>query len=209
MSAPWPTVLAWIVGLAALQRLAELVHSRANLRRLSGASRAADSGLNWSAMVLLQAAWILGSGLEPWLRGRVAPPGLFWTGLALFATGEGLRLACIVSLGGAWNARGRVDPGLRVVSSGPYRWIRHPNYLGVLLELVGLPLAGASWWTLLLVGPATVEVLRRRMRGEDRLLGALPGYAETMGGKGALLPRSWRPAREGPLDGAGRTGGQP
>jgi len=56
----------------------------------------------------------------------------------------------------------------------------------------GLPLAGGAWWTLaLLIGPHAL-VFRRRIRGEDRLLFALPGYAESMGAKGALLPRPSR-----------------
>lgn len=185
-------VLEALVVLTALQRLGELVHSRRNLRALSGASAAADSRGNWSALVVLQVAWLAGSALEPALRGSVAPPALFWTGLALFLAGEGLRTWCILTLGPWWNARASVDPGLAVVAHGPYRWIRHPNYLGVLLELLGLPLAGGAWWTLALLAPPHLLVLARRIRGEDRLLFALPGYARLMAGKGALWPRASR-----------------
>lgn len=182
-------VFEGVVALTALQRLLELVHSRRNLTLLSGAAQAADSSGNWSALVVLQVLWLGAAALEPGLRGGVAPPPLFALGLALFVAGEALRCWCILALGSWWNARARVDPGLRVVSHGPYRWIRHPNYLGVLLELVGLPLAGGAWWTLALLVPPHVLVLWRRIRGEDRLLFALPGYAAAMGGKGALVPR--------------------
>ncbi|MSR61506.1 MAG: hypothetical protein EXS08_03530 [Planctomycetes bacterium] len=178
-----------LVALTALQRLLELLHSRRNLAKLSRAARPADSSGNWSALVALQVAWLGASALEPWLRGSVAQPALFALGAALFLAGEALRCWCIVSLGSWWNARAHVDPELRVVSQGPYRWIRHPNYLGVLLELVGLPLAGGAWWTLALLAPPHVCVLLRRIRGEDRLLFALPGYAAAMGHKGALVPR--------------------
>jgi methyltransferase len=116
-------------------------------------------------------------------------PALVWGGLLLFAAGQTLRLWCMHVLGTRWNARARIDPALRVESSGPYRWIRHPNYLGLLLEVLGLPLAAGAWITLALVLPAHACVLRARMRGEDELLHAVPGYAEAMGGKGALLPR--------------------
>lgn len=178
-----------LVLLAALQRLAELVHSRRNLARQSAAAKPADSSANWSTLVVLQVVWLLGALLEPNLHGAVAPAPLFWFGLALFLAGEGLRLWCIVTLGGSWNARARVDPGLRVVSHGPYRFVRHPNYLGVLLELVGLPLAGGAWWTLFLLLPPHALVFARRIRGEDALLFALPGYAAAMAGKSALWPR--------------------
>jgi len=180
-----------LVALTVLQRLLELLHSRANMHKQSSASRAADSAGNWAALVLLQGAWLAGTSLEPALRGSVAPAPLYWSGLTLFLAGELLRTWCIRSLGAAWNARARVDPDLSVVSSGPYRWIRHPNYLGVLLELVGLPLAGAAWVTLALLAPLHGLVLARRIRGEDALLMALPGYARAMSGKGTLLPRLW------------------
>jgi len=183
------TAFEIVVALTALQRLVELLHSRRNLGRISAASRAADSSGNWRALVAAQVLWLIGAALEPALRGRVATASLFSGGLALFLCGESLRVWCIVKLGRSWNARARVDPGMRVVSAGPYRWIRHPNYLGVLLELVGLPLAGAAWWTLALALPPHAWVLARRIRGEDRLLFALPSYAAAMRGKGALVPR--------------------
>ena len=189
MSLRSPGFLCIVVGLAAIQRLLELLHSRRNLARLSSAARSADPAANWFAMVALQALWLAGCAAEPLWRGRVAPAPLFWLGLACFASGEALRTWCILTLGGAWNARGRVDPSIRIVSRGPYRWIRHPNYLGVLLELVGLPLAGGAWATLGVALPLHLVVLLRRMRGEDELLSALPGYGEAMGGKGALVPR--------------------
>lgn len=177
-----------LVVLAALQRLGELVHSRRNLRR-QGADRPADSSANWTVLVALQTVWLAGCAAEAAWRGRVPPTAVFLAGLSLFLAGEALRVWCIVTLGRAWNARARVAQDLTVVTGGPYRWIRHPNYLGVFLELVGLPLAGGAWITLAVLFPLHAVVFANRIRGEDRLLFALPGYAEKMSGKGALLPR--------------------
>jgi methyltransferase len=178
-----------LVLAAALQRLLELVHSRRNLARQSEAARAADSSANWSVLVALQVLWLAGCALEPWWRGAVPPAGPYWSGFGLFLAGELLRVWCIASLGPSWNARARVDPGLAVVTHGPYHYLRHPNYLGVLLELVGLPLMGGAWWTLALLFLPHLIVLLRRIQGEDRLLFALPGYGEAMAGKAALWPR--------------------
>ncbi len=189
MNKGWLVVVELVVALTALQRLLELVHSRRNLARLSDAARPADSSKNWGALVVLQVLWLAGCALEPILRGERPASTLFWTGAVLFLAGEALRTWCILALGTWWNARARVDPELGVVSHGPYRWIRHPNYLGVWLEFVGLPLAGGAWWTLALLVLPHALVFRQRIRGEDALLFALPGYAESMGRKGALFPR--------------------
>jgi methyltransferase len=181
-----------LVGLTALERLLELAYSRRNLRSMTPAARAADSTANWVALVAAQVLWLGGCALEPALRGALPPAALVCSGLVLFLAGECLRIWCIRTLGRAWNARARVDPGLTIVTSGPYRWVRHPNYLGVVLELVGLPLAGGAWWTLGLSAPLHLAILMRRMRGEDELLFALPGYAASMGRKGALVPFRFR-----------------
>src|SRR5262249_17442017 len=145
--------LETVVVLTGLQRAFELVHSRRNLRTLSSASRAADSRANWIALVALQALWLAGCGLEPVVRGGLAGRRWLVAGGPLFVAGAVLRAWCIVTLGPRWNARARVDPALGVIASGPYRWLRHPNYLGVLLECVGLPLAGGAWATLGLLAP--------------------------------------------------------
>jgi methyltransferase len=178
-----------LVGLTGLQRLLELVLSRRNVARLSSASRSADSRANWIALVVLQTVWLAGCALEPAWRGATAPMPLFAVGLGLFLLGAALRMWCILALGSRWNARAQVDPDLCVETSGPYRFVRHPNYTGVLLELIGLPMAGGAWWLLALVVPPHLFVLLQRIRGEDRLLFGVPGYAEAMGTKGALLPR--------------------
>ena len=190
MNALW--FLEGLVGLTALGRLLELAHSRRNLRPMPHRARDSDSTANWVALVAAQILWLGGCAIEPAVRGALPPAVVSCTGLALFLAGQSLRIWCIRTLGSAWNARARVDPGLRIVTSGPYRWVRHPNYLGVLLELVGLPLAGGAWWTLAFSAPLHLAILQRRMRGEDALLFALPGYAESMGRKGALVPFRFR-----------------
>ena len=186
---------ALVIGVAAAvgaQRLFELRRSTSHLRARGGRGSRADSSGNWRLLVAAQTAWILGCAAEPLLRGRPPGWGFLGAGLALLGAGETLRLLCMRELGREWNARAVVPPDLAIVTSGPYRWIRHPNYLGVLLEVVGLGLAAEAWITLLVTGPLHVLVLRRRMRGEDALLERIPGYREAMGAKGALLPRFGR-----------------
>jgi len=188
-----PTTLFVVLALLSVQRLLELRRSRANLRAIHGQGRRADTRPNWVLMVTVHTLLIAGTALEVGLTGEVAPAPLFWCALVAFACAQALRLWCIRSLGPLWNARGVVFPESPVVTSGPYRWIRHPNYLAVIVELVTLPLAAGAWVTLLVVNALNAFVLRNRIRGEDALLDALPGYREAMGHKGGLRPRRRKP----------------
>jgi methyltransferase len=101
----------------------------------------------------------------------------------------GLRLWVIRTLGFGWNVRGRVHAGLRVVDGGPYRYVRHPNYVAVALEMAALPLAGSAPISALLLSVANVLVLVPRVRGEEALLARVPGYQERMGQKPRFIPR--------------------
>ena len=184
-----PTTLYVLLVLLGAQRLWEMRLSRAHIAAQgSGASKADGTG-NWVLMIAAHVIWIGGTGVELHLRGVVAPPPLFWGGGLLLLGAQALRLWCLRSLGTMWNARGVVSPTLRVVDRGPYRWLRHPNYLAVVLELLALPLMAGAWVTLLVASALNGVALRNRIRGEDALLRALPDYLERMGHKGGILPR--------------------
>lgn len=184
-----PAFVYALLGVLALQRLYELRLSRNNLRSLEGERLAADSGSNWVLMVSVHALWILGTAAEVAWRGAVAPAPVFWGALALLVPAQAFRIWCIRSLGPLWNARGVVLRGAAVVEHGPYRWMRHPNYLAVVLELVLLPAAAGAWITLIVVNALNAVALSRRIRGENALLRGLSGYEERMGKKGGILPR--------------------
>jgi len=92
-------------------------------------------------------------------------------GVIVTVAGKLLKAWAIRSLGDRWTYRVFVLPGAALVTGGPYRWMRHPNYVGVIGELVGFALlVGAR-----LTGPLAVlvfgELLRRRMRAEEQALG--------------------------------------
>lgn len=189
MSPRSPEVLFALLLCLGLQRLFELRRSRRNLRALGVGGQKADPTSNWLLMIVVQAGWILGTGAELALRGAPAPAPIFWSGLGLLLLAQALRLWCLRTLGRQWNARAVVHPSTRIVTTGPYRWLRHPNYLAVVLELLALPAAAGAWVTLLVVNTLNTYVLRVRIRGEEALLGELSGYAAAMGQKGGLVPR--------------------
>jgi len=85
--------------------------------------------------------------------------------------------------------RAVVPSDLRIIDRGPYRFIRHPNYVALGLEFLGLPLIGGAYGSAVVLGVANALLLRRRIQEEDALLMAIPAYRERMAGKPAFLPR--------------------
>jgi methyltransferase len=94
--------------------------------------------------------------------------GLPMLGVVLLA--QGLRWWCIATLGRQWNTRVIVVPGLPLVSAGPYRRLRHPNYLAVVVEVAALPLVHTAWVTALMFTLANAAVLAVRIPVEERAL---------------------------------------
>src|SRR5204863_108279 len=95
-----------------------------------------------------------------------------------------------------------------VVTGGPYRWIRHPNYVAVFVELLALPLVHGAWLTALAGAALHVPVLRRRLALEESVLAADPVYRDLMGRKPRFVPRLGRARGAGGacLRGRGRRG---
>ncbi len=171
------TAFLFLLALLALQRAVELLFARSNaahLRRLGGQEVGRS---HYPLMVGLHAAWFAAMVLE-----RLYFPtcwsltafSLGWSGLLL---GQGLRWWTIRTLGRRWTTRIIVLPGLPRVVEGPFRLLRHPNYLGVWLEIVGVPLIGGCWRTALVLGALHTAFLLYRIPLEEAALrdhGCLP-----------------------------------
>ena len=161
------TLLVVAVG---LERLAELVVSARNLRwaRERGG---VEYGLgHYPAMVAVHVGLLVGSLVEVYLADRPFLPPLGWPMLGLVVASQVLRWWCIASLGHRWNTRVVVIPGLPLVTRGPYRWLRHPNYLAVVVEVAALPLVHTAWVTALVCTAANAAVLAVRVSVEERAL---------------------------------------
>ncbi|HVB33578.1 MAG TPA: isoprenylcysteine carboxylmethyltransferase family protein [Patescibacteria group bacterium] len=185
------TRLAFLALLAAvgLLRLVELRISRRHERRLlaRGAKIPPDPSFRW--MVILHAAVLAGAAAEVWFLRRPFVPVLAAVTGGLFLAANGMRWWVIHTLGGHWSVD-VIDAGsLGVVDQGPYRFIRHPNYAAVFVEMLALPLIHTAWLTAAVATPAHWLVLRARLRVEDRMLMANPDYRRKMGHKPRFLPR--------------------
>jgi methyltransferase len=166
-------MVSWYVALVAAVVVARFVELGVARRHLAWARArgGVESGAgHYPVMVGLHSALLAGCLLEVVLADR---PYLPWLGrpmLALLVAAHGLRWWCIRSLGNQWNTRVVIVPGLPLVTRGPYRWLRHPNYLAVVAEGVALPLVHTAWVTALVFTMANAALLRVRLRVENAAL---------------------------------------
>lgn len=154
-----------IVLLVALQRLGELVLARRNTRRLLAAGAVETGAGHYPFMVALHAAWLgalfflvpASAPVDPWL-------------LSFYVLLQGGRVWVMVSLGRRWTTRIITVPGGKLVRHGPYRFVRHPNYLIVAGEIAVLPLAFHAWQLALVFSLVNGALLVHRIRVEDAAL---------------------------------------
>lgn len=159
------------------ERVAELVVSERN-RRWSLARGGVESGArHYPAMVLLHTGLLVGAVVEVLVAHRPFLPWLGWPMVALVVLAQALRWWCIATLGRQWCTRVVVVPGLQVVAGGPYRWLRHPNYLAVVVEGLALPLVHTAWVTAVAFTAANALLLRTRVAVEEAALRALAAPA--------------------------------
>jgi methyltransferase len=185
------TALVLVTG---LQRLAELRISARNRRAIGPADQAAPA-----AYRLMVAAHLALFAACVWPRpSRRIPRAVELAAVAGVAASAGLRTWVIRSLGDDWNVTAHVRPGTRVVTTGPYRYVRHPNYVAVALEFACLPIAVGAVPEALALSLANAAVLVPRIRAEERLLDAIPGYRESFRGVPRFIPRPGRRSRQIP-----------
>ncbi len=168
-------VFTIVIGLIAVQRLWELGVSKRNVVRLQarGGKEAGAGHYPW--MVALHTAFLLSCVAEVWLLGRPWRPLICLLSLLLLIAALGLRWWALRSLGDRWTTRVVFVPGEALKVSGPYRWLRHPNYLAVVLEIVAIPMLHFAWLTAIVFSVANCLLLRVRIATEERALGQFGG----------------------------------
>ena len=166
------TPVAAVAALAVL-RLAELGYARFCAARLKSMGAVFVRQDGYGAIVAVQTGLLVGCGLEAWFTPWAAPT---WAvgGWAALAGGIALRYWSMAALGPRWNTRVFVLRDAPLVARGPYRFLRHPIYLGVTLEVLGLGILCSAWITLAAVVPLHTIVTLRRIRLEEGALGLRP-----------------------------------
>jgi methyltransferase len=126
---------AWLIAFVVVQRVAELGLAQWNTVRLRAAGGVEFGASHYPLLVALHGSWLLGL----WIFGHGRSVDPIW--LAVFILLQAARVWVIVSLGRRWTTRVIVLPGIAPIAHGPYRWLRHPNYVVVVLEIAVVPLA--------------------------------------------------------------------
>lgn len=156
-----------IFGFLSVQRLLELRLARANERWAREQGAAEYGREHYPLFFVLHPGWMLGTLLE----GRRSGAGVNWPALALFVLAQPLRYWVIRTLGRYWNTRILIVPGGERVTGGPFRYLRHPNYAVVALELAAAPLAVGAWRTALAFSVLNAAlILLVRLPAEEQAL---------------------------------------
>lgn len=154
------------------ERLVELAVSKRNLAwAFRHGGREYGRG-HYPAMVLLHIGLLVGCVVEVWALDRPFLPVLGWTMVTMVLATQALRWWCIGTLGRRWNTLIVVIPGLPPVDRGPYRWVRHPNYVAVVAEGIALPMVHSAWITAVTFTVLNAVLLRVRIRAEEGALTA-------------------------------------
>ena len=162
-------VLVLAVALVGGQRLLELVLARRNERRARARGAVERGRGHYPFIVALHTLWLVSTLVESLLRGPELP--VFWpVPLALFLLVQPLRYWALFSLGESWNTKILVVPGAKPVRRGPYRYLNHPNYVVVVVEILAFPLIFGAWVTGLVFTVLNAAVLYVRIREENRAL---------------------------------------
>ena len=183
---------AFFLGLCAAVggcRLIEMTISRRHQRALAARGAAPLPEPIFGAMVALHTGVIAGAALEVVALHRPYVADVGVPALALVVLANLLRFWVIATLGVHWNVRVVRSMPLGVVTAGPYRFVRHPNYVAVFVELLALPLVHGAWITAVVGSALHVVVLRRRLALEEAVLAADATYRSAMSGKPRFVPR--------------------
>jgi methyltransferase len=183
-----PVYFLGLLAAVGAGRLWEMRLSQRHQRALSVRGFIREREPGFAAMVALHTGILVGAAVEVVVAPRPLVAAIVAPAVGLFVLANLLRWWVIHTMAEHWNVQVVNALPLGVVTTGPFRWVRHPNYVAVFIELLALPLIHAAYVTAL-VGTAThVVILARRIAFEERVLLGDPTYRAAMGPKPRFLP---------------------
>jgi methyltransferase len=187
----WRALYVAFLCLFVLERLSELVVSRRNARRAFARGAVEIGAREYRVMAIFHMTFLVVCFAQVALWPKVYATTIGALALVGALSAQALRYWAIRTLGERWNVRVIVLPTAPAVVAGPYRWIRHPNYVAVCVEMLCVPLiysGGAGYGALiaLLFTMGNALILRRRIRTEEAALG--PAYARAFSATPRFIP---------------------
>jgi len=182
-----------LVAAVALERLYELRRAGRNAAAALARGGWETGQRHYKVMQLLHTTFLVAMPLEVWLLDRPFVPALGVTMAVLVAGTMASRYWIVHTLGERWNTRIIVVPGWTPATDGPYRYLRHPNYLIVVVELAALPLVHTAYLTAALFSAANLALLWVRIRAEEAALTQWPQYVAAMADKPRFVPTAAAP----------------
>ncbi|RKG62164.1 hypothetical protein D7X30_02245 [Corallococcus sp. AB011P] len=179
-------LFAGFMGLLVAERLLELVLSKRNAARAFARGGVETGQGHYRFMVVFHTLFLVACVAEVFGLQRPFWGAWSWAALVGAAVAQGLRYWAIGTLGDRWNSRIIVVPGLAPVTGGPYRFLRHPNYVAVVLELFCVPLIHGAWVTAVVFTVGNAALLYVRIRAEEAALGAV--YSEAFAHRPRFIP---------------------
>jgi methyltransferase len=177
-----------LVAAVAVERLVELRIAARNRLVALAAGGVEFGNPHYRVMKVLHAAFLVAAVAEVWLLHRRFIPWLGWPMLALVVAAMMLRYWVIGTLGERWNTRIIVVDSWVPADDGPYRYVRHPNYVAVVVELFALPMVHTAWLTAIAFSLANLALLTTRIHAEDAALARWHGYREALGVHRRFVP---------------------
>ena len=163
-----------VLVLVAIERVIELVISKRNLQWSFSQGGIEFGRSHYKYMVVIHVGLLLGSLVEVWIVHPKLNLALSWAMFALALSSQALRWWCISTLGRRWNTLVVIIPGMPAIHDGPYKWLKHPNYVAVVIEGLALPMIGFAWRTALIFSFLNIFVLTARLKSENAALATLP-----------------------------------
>ena len=176
-----------LLAMLAGERVFELLLSRRNAARAFARGGVESGQGHFAVMAAFHALFIAACALESLFATRAIAPAVSIVALAIAAAAQVLRYAAVMALGDRWNTRIIVTPGDLPVTRGIYRWVRHPNYIAVALELAAIPAIRGCWITAAAFTVGNALMMAIRIPAEERALGR--GYARAFAGVPRFFPR--------------------
>ncbi len=161
-----------LVLAVAVQRLAEVRISRRHVRALTAQGAVEHAPHQVPVMIALHGGWLVACVAEPLLWQRTVVPAIGAMSLGLLLAGQALRWSARRALGPRWTVPIVTLPGVPRVTSGPFRYVNHPNYLGVVIEIAALPLIHSAYVTAVAFTIANGLLLTWRVAAEEVALSA-------------------------------------